>query len=367
MKKMLALLLSLAVGHHAIAQKSKLQPGFDKQEYIEMLKIAQKQHIDVDKWATVSTVPDPQKYKQVYRSQVMAFENMWDLWLSPDSMAVISVRGSVLSSVSFLANFYAAMTPATGQLELEKNFKFNYRLSDKPQAAVHVGFLIAMAYLSRDILPKIDSCYKKLGIKDFTITGHSQGGAICYLLTSHLENLRSTNELPQDICFKTYCGAAPKPGNLFYAYSYEKLTSGGWAYNVVNTADWVPEVPFSVQTTDDFTQINPFVGAKKMIREQKFPMNLALRHAYEQMSKPSMKARRNYQKYLGKMVSKMVQKQLPELKIPSYSNSNYYVRTGNTIVLYADEEYNRSFPPNPEQIWANHLIQPYLFLVEKLK
>lgn len=365
MRKISTLILCV-IHSFAIGQGRKLKPGFDKQEYIEMLKIAQKQHIDIDRWTSITTVPDPQSYKQVYRSQTMAFENMWDLWLSTDSIAVISIRGSVMSSVSFLANFYAAMCPAKGQLELEKNFTFNYHLSDKPQAAVHVGFLIAMAYLSRDIVPKIDSCYKS-GIRDFIITGHSQGGAICYLLTSHLENLRLKKELSQDIRFKTYCGAAPKPGNLFYAYTYEKLTADGWAYNIVNTADWVPEVPFSVQTTDDFTEINPFVGAKKMIREQKFPMNLALRHAYEQMSRPSMKARKNYQKYLGKMVSRMVQKQLPELKIPAYSSSNYYVRTGNTIVLYADDAYYQSFPSDPEQIWANHLIQPYLYLVEKLR
>lgn len=364
--KLSALLCVTFFCHQGMAQLNKLKPGFDKEEFIEMLKIAQKQHIDVDKWSENTAVPDPQKFTQAYRSNVMAFENMWDLWLSKDSISVMSVRGSIMSSVSFLANFYAAMVPATGKLELEKNFTFNYSLSDKPQAAVHVGFLIATAYLSRDILPKIDSCYKK-GIRSFIITGHSQGGAICYLLTSYLESLKSKNGLPADIRFKTYCGAGPKPGNLFYAYSYEKLTAGGWAYNVVNTADWVPEVPFSVQTTDDFTEINPFYGAKKLIKAQKFPANIALKHVYKQMSKPSMKARKNYQKYLGSMVSKMVKKQFPDMKIPVYYNSNYYVRTGNTIVLYADEEYYKLFPPDPEKIWANHLPKPYLYLTEKFK
>ena len=85
------------------------------------------------------------------------------------------------------------------------------------------------------------------------------------------------------------------------------------------------------------------------------------------MSKPSMKARKNYQKYLGSMVSKMVKKQFPDMKIPVYYNSNYYVRTGNTIVLYADEEYYKLFPPDPEKIWANHLPKPYLYLTEKFK
>jgi len=48
-----------------------------------------------------------------------------------------------------------------------------------------VGWLLSTAYLSKDILPKIDSMYKS-GIKDFILMGHSQGGAINFLLTAHL-------------------------------------------------------------------------------------------------------------------------------------------------------------------------------------
>ncbi|HSH64327.1 MAG TPA: lipase family protein [Bacteroidia bacterium] len=352
------------IAKSAISQ-TRLKAGFDKEEYIEMLKIAQKQHMAVEEWGKDTSVPAPQKYTLAYRSKTMAFENMWDLWLSGDSIAVISVRGSVSSPLSFLANFYAAMVPASGELKLENNFTFKYNFSDNPNAAVHAGFLVATAYLSKDILPKIDSCYKKLGIKNFIITGHSQGGGICYLLTSHLASLQFTNKLPGDIRFKTYCGAAPKPGNLFYAYSFEKLTADGWGYNVVNTADWVPEVPFSIQTTDDFTSINPFNGAEEMINAQKFPANLALKHAYNQMSKPAKKTRKNYQKYLGRMVSKTVKKQFPEFTVPVFFNSNNYVRTGTTIVLYADEEYYKQFPQDPKKIWSNHLIEPYLYLTEK--
>lgn len=37
-------------------------------------------------------------------------------------IAVISVRGSVPTATSFLANLYAAMIPARGELQLEKSF-----------------------------------------------------------------------------------------------------------------------------------------------------------------------------------------------------------------------------------------------------
>ena len=125
-----------------------LKPGFDKAEYIEMVEIAQKAHIDLDKWSTITTVPDPQKFKFAYRSPVIGLENIWDLWISKDSVAVISVRGSVPTANSFLANLYAAMVPAKGELQLEKSFNFKYNLSNNPKAAVHVGWLVSMAYVS---------------------------------------------------------------------------------------------------------------------------------------------------------------------------------------------------------------------------
>lgn len=346
----------------------ELKQGFDKVEYIDLLKINQKTHIALDKWVDDVSVPAPEQFNFIYRSPVVAFDNIWDLWIHKNkSIAVISVQGSIQTEASFLANLYAAMIPAKGELQLDQSFKFKYNLSNNPQAAVHVGWFVAMAYLSKTIEQKIDSCYK-VGIRDFILTGHSQGAGITFLLNSYLENLKTENRLPSDIRFKTYCSAGPKPGNLFYAYEYEHMTAGGWAYNVVNTADWVPDVPFSVQTVADFTPVNPFSGAKEIIKKQKFPKNIALKYAYNKMSKPSEKAQKNYQKFLGKMVSQAVKKHIPNFITPKYYNSNYYVRTGNTIVLYPDSEYfkiysNTSDKPN---IWQHHLPKPYLFLAEKL-
>lgn len=359
-------LLLLTILFVNISVGQKLKPGFDNTEYIEMVKIAQKAHIDLNKWATITTVPDPQKFKFVYRSPVMGLENIWDLWVSRDSIAVISIRGSVPTATSFLANLYAAMVSAKGELQLGQSFHFSYNLSNNPKAAVHVGWLVSMAYLSGDILHKVDSLYRTAGIKDFIITGHSQGGGISFLLTSYVESLKEDKRIPADIRFKTYCSAGPKPGNLFYAYDYENLTRNGWAFNIINTADWVPQVPFSIQTINDFANTNPFTNAKKTIKKQKFPENLLLRHVYNQLSKPAKKAQKRYQRYLGKIVSKTVKKKIPDFTPPAYYPSNHYVRTGVTIVLYADEEYTAVFPDDPAKIWQHHLLEPYLYLAEKL-
>lgn len=345
-----------------------LHPGFDKSEYIETLKINHKAHIELDKWGEVKTMADPEDFNFVYRSPVVAFDNKWDLWIHKEKpVALVAVQGSIQTEASFLANLYAAMIPAKGELQLDKDFLFKYKLGEHPDAAVQVGWFVAMAYLSRTIVPKLDSCYNA-GIKDFILTGHSQGGGITFMLTAYLENLKLDKKLPADIRFKTYCSAGPKPGNLFFAYDYEKVTAGGWAYNVVNTADWVPDVPFSVQTVDDFTSVNPFRHARSMIKKQKFPANIALRRIYNQLSRPSKRAQKNYEKYLGKMVSRAVKKQIPDFKSPEYFKSNYYVRTGNTIVLYPDQEYfdlysNDTDNPN---IWQHHLPVQYLFLTQRL-
>src|SRR5690606_12395627 len=153
--------------------------------------------------------------------------NRWDLWMNKDSVVVISIRGTTQTTASWVANFYSAMVPAKGELLLAEKDTFKYKLAQDPKAAVHIRWLISMAYLSRSIIPTIDSLADS-GIKNFIILGHSQGGAIAFLLTSYIHNLQMEGKIPAETNFKTYCSAAPDPGNLFYAYEYENLTKNGW-------------------------------------------------------------------------------------------------------------------------------------------
>jgi hypothetical protein len=346
------------------SQAQKLKPGFDKPEYIELLKIMQKQHVDIALWPNDTVIPTPES-KFVYRSPVIGIANVWDLWIRKDNVLVLSVRGTVADPVSWLSNLYAAMVPAKGTLKLAKDFQFNYNLADDPKANVHVGWLISAAYIARDMVPRIDSCYKA-GMKEFIIMGHSQGGGICFLLTSHLENLKAEGKLPKDIRFKTYCSAGPKPGNLYYAYAFENLTRDGWACNVINTADWVPEVPFSIQTKNDFNTTNFFVLADPMIKKQKMAGRIIAKHVYRKLTKPGLKAQRKYELYLGKMASKSVKKVLPEFEEPNYVPCNNYVRTGNTVLLFAKDDYYVKFPNSKTNIWMHHFTAPYLYLAKQL-
>lgn len=352
----------LFVGARDMVIAQQLKPGFDKREFKEMVLISARTTADS---AYANKFPEPQHFKMIYQSQPIGLDNLWDLWVSDTKVAVISIRGTTQKTESWLANLYAAMVPARGILQINGSDTFSYNLAADPDAAVHVGWLLSTAYLSKEIVPKVQDLYGQ-GYKDMLITGHSQGGGISYLLTSYLYQLQEEGTIPEDIRFKTYCAAAPKPGNLYYAYDYEAKTQGGWAFNVVNRVDWVPEVPMSIQTLKDFNAVNPFANAEMMISKQKFLKRLALRHVYNKLSKPTLRAQKNYEKYLGKMTSKMVQEHIKGYVPPKYYNSNHYVRTGNTIVLTPNEDYYKQYSDDSPEIFIHHLHAPYLLLLEQL-
>jgi len=359
--KNFALLLFL-LGNLPFVFPQILKPGFDAEEFSEIMTISARTGGPIHYYTDSAYIAEPQHYKLIYRSPEMGLLNLWELWESPENVAVITIRGTVPKAESWLSNFYAAMVPAQGKLKLDTARVFEYELSTDPKAAVHVGWLMSTGFLAADMLPKIDSCYQH-GIKDFIITGHSQGGGISYLITAHLLSLKKRGILPDDMVFKTYSSAAPKPGNLYFAYDYELATQGGWAFNVINRADWVPETPISIQTLNDFNRVNPFINAKEMIKKQRFPKNLILRFVFNKLDKPSKKAQRNYEKYLGKVLEKEIRKLVKGFEVDSYYHSNHYVRTGTTIILNPTPEYFLKYPEDSKNPWVHHFHHPYLFLM----
>ncbi len=353
-------LLSLLVANISVAQP--LKAGFDAKEYRELMYISTRTaSLDT---TYIKNIAEPKAYERIYRSEAIGLDNLWDLWINHRDKAVISIRGTTEEIESWLANFYAAMIPAKGELVIGEDKVFKYELASHPQAAVHVGWVLSLGFLADDIISQILDQYET-GIKDILIIGHSQGGAIAYLLSSHLNSLQKNELLPADIRFKTYCSAAPKPGNLFYAYEFEAMTQEGWAYNVVNSADWVPEVPISIQTLDDFNLVNPFRNIKQDSKARKFPENIVMKRVVNRLDKPTKKARNNYQKYLGNMASRFITKNVAGYEPPIYFNSNNYVRTGTSIVLQPDTAYFMEFPQETDDIFMHHSHHAYIYLLDK--
>ncbi|MBS1523686.1 MAG: lipase family protein [Bacteroidetes bacterium] len=345
----------------SVCNAQLLKPGFDAKEYLEMLRISRQQFNDPIK---DDHTPLPKQYGLVYRSPEGPLKNRWDLWVNNKGIAVISIRGTTQSDLSWLENFYAAMVPATGKLHISDSEEFTYSLAANPKAGVHVGWLLGLADLSKTILPKIYWLYNSKGIRNFIIVGHSQGAAIACLLRSYLGDLQSKQLLGNDITFKTYCSAPPKPGNIYYSYDFNYLTRNGWCVSVVNAADWVPQTPFTIQTISNFNTPNPFVNFNDQIKNQPFFKRLYIKHIFNKLKKEPESAQQTHEEYLGKLAYTFVQKQLPKFKEPVYLKDNSFTACGTPIILMPDNTYHKQFPDDPKDVFEHHMFWPYYYLAQ---
>lgn len=335
-------------------QAQQLKPGFDPKEYHDLLSLPER--------GDSAMSIHPENYQLLYTSPEVGFYNRWFLWKRNDGVVVINIRGTIGKLESWLANFYAAMIPAKGSLQLTDSTRFDYILAkDSAAAYVHVGWTVALGFMAPDIVAHIKEQYQA-GAREFIIMGHSQGGAIAFLTRSYLEYLPG---MPKDIKYKTYCSAAPKPGNLFYAYDYDFITRDGWGFRVVNAADWVPETPLSLQRVTDFNPVNPFIDIPGTLKKQKFFVRLYGKMVYNKLTRATNRSVRRYRKYLGNTVYKISKKHLPQLQQPVYLYSNNYMTAGSPIVLMPDEEYHRKFLFDGKNVFLHHHPDNYRYLLKK--
>lgn len=355
------LLACLFVSSLSYAQN--LKPQLEKQEVLNSAILAN----DIHEAYSVDSLRQITGYTNIYRSPEVGLTNMWGLYKNNASnVHEVVIRGSVNKGSSWLANYYAAMIPSQGKIQLDNKTTVDYKLSDDERATVHAGWTIASLYLLQDIKPKIDSLYKN-NVKELIISGHSQGAAIAFLLTANLIQMQQQSLLPKDMQFKVYAIAPPKPGNMYFAYQYEKMTKN-WSYAIINTQDWVPEVPPTTQTLRDFNEISPFSEGevKQALKKLSWPKRIFARAIFNKIKNPPEKSVKRSKKYLGSFVFSMVQTHLPELKEPTYSSNSNYARCSNPIILdgQADPEYQREFH-KPESIMTHHLPPAYLYLIKK--
>lgn len=356
----LCITMLFAVG---ISAQSQLKPGFDASEYLLLFSLSKYGSKFSDSLNKAAAHP----YKPIYRSPEVGLKNQWSFFLRDDNVGVIIIRGTVGDKTSWLANFYAAMIPAIGTLHLTDSTTFNYKFADDPKAAVHVGWAVSLGFMADDILQKLKEHYAK-GVRDFYIFGHSQGGAIAFLTTSYLRHLQLEGKLPGDIQFKTYCSAAPKPGNTNYAYDYELISRGGWGFNLINAADWVPETPYTVQRMQDMNEINPLIHAKESLKNQKFFLRLIGNSTYNSFNNKPRRLQRKYTKVFGNTLYKYaIKKTLLQYQKPGYYPSSNYVRAGVPVTLMPDSGYYKlfQFDEKKPDYFIHHHINAYYYLLKK--
>lgn len=338
-----------------------LRPGFDSREYMQLMKLIDYQNRVFDTGGGKKSYPIPEEYSLVFSSPELGLKNQWDGWIREDKTLVIVLRGTIPNGASWLANFYAAMIPANGSLQLNDSLIFKYRLAADERASVHVGWTTALGHLAPSIEKEVMNAYKK-GTRSVIVCGHSQGGALAFLTRSYLEYAPG---IPKDIRFKAYCSAAPKPGNIYYAYDFDFITRGGMAYRVVSDADWVPETPFTIQTLRDINEINPFMDVDKALRQQSWLVRIYLKSKYRKMDKVTTRAAKRYRKTLGSFVYGQVKKVLPQFREPDYAPSMQYMTAGNPVILRTDSGYYARHPFNGKNIFVHHLPKPYIELVQQ--
>ncbi len=353
----LAILLGAFICTDVYAKEFRLEPGFDAQECDALLQLNM---AFLDATDTNQFTGFLEGYNLHYRSASLGLDNVSHIWLRQDSTVVIILRGTTANANSILSDFYCAMVPASGTVRLSKEKTFDYQLASDPRAAVHAGFLIGFAYLANDIQGKINDFYAQ-GYRKFLIGGHSQGGALCYYFSAWLMQLRKQG-IYKDIVVKTYASAAPKMGNMYFAYDYDNANRSEWSFSIVNTADPVPEMPFTTQQIAiDMNEPNPILNLMARFNDLPFFKRVILKGAFNKMKKRAEKSSSAYQKYLGKHVGGMIQKALPEMALPPSVKTTYFVRPGVPITLSASQEYLDYFANAPR--YFHHGIDPYRFLL----
>ncbi|MBK8554202.1 MAG: lipase family protein [Ignavibacteria bacterium] len=359
------ILLSLLCKDDLLYSQDKLKPGFDPVEYRQLLEISTRQ-ADTPWTSSNVILPYPDKCKMVYRSDSVGLDNRWDLWIREDSVGIISIRGTTLSLDSWAEDFYSPMVPAKGSIIIGPDNVFVYKLAESGKANVHAGWLIGLAYLSNSIVEKINQ-YNSQGIKNYIIMGHSQGGALAYLLTSYLHYL-DKERLPDGLHFKTYCSAPPKPGNTFYAYDFDFITGGGWALRVSNVEDWVPQCPLSVQSVKDFSPVNPYSERDSFVVKMNFIDKIIFNHIVNKLDNTLNDSRDLLIEYFGKMTYEYsVKKYLPHFPEPAYVKDFYYYPCGVPVVLMKREGYEEVLESETKipELFKNHMETVYYFLLNK--
>ncbi|MCC7159263.1 MAG: lipase family protein [Ignavibacteria bacterium] len=349
-----------------IYSQSKLKPGFDANEYSRLLEITDRQ-ADSTRYGGKYYTPYPAGYEMVYRSDVTGMDNRWDLWLSSDSVCVISIRGTTVSETSWLEDFYSPMVKASGFLVFGKDKLFSYTLASDTNAAVHTGFLIGLSAVAPGIVEKINEYYNK-GIKDFILMGHSHRAALTYLLRSYLHYLPG-GTIPGDVTFKTYCSAPPKPGNLFYAYDHEFITRGGWQSSVSNVVDWVPQMPITVQTKFDFNKNDPFTTVDSTLAANLGLLPRIVIGLIQKSMLGSLDGARDVMtKYLGKDLYKIVESKIPGFVEPRYYPSMDYMTCGSPVILKPNAAYYEAFEKAPgiAGLFTHHMPNAYYFLLKEI-
>lgn len=302
---------------------AQLHSGFDKQEAVDMIQLCNsysfiKMYDNDDKII-------PPGYERIYTSGVFGMDNMFQVYTSERGIAVINFRGSTDKKISWMENFYSAMIPSSGTIQI-RDSNIDYKFAEDTAAHVHAGYALGIAYMSEAILFHINYLNHQ-GIYDIILTGHSQSGALCQLLMSYLEYLPKGTMSPENT-FKVYSFAAPMLGNAAFVAEYDSLhTDAGMSYLIINEGDVVPALPLSYRD-------GPLITENQIQRlfdeEEEFDLKAEAYNGFVNFFESGIG---NVNSWFSDKVGQQIGNDLGSYSIPSYTGDIDYSRAGNAIEL----------------------------------
>ncbi len=258
-----------------MAFPEKMSPGFSYDEALTLLKIAQRTYAGPQNQPPPSACaqavpPPPDEWQLVSRrtpTETTLLDNFWQVWKRKNTRQyVIAVRGTVATGPSILEDVLLPLVKAHWDLEIDVlgfQIDFPFHLArdegDSPVVAgVHAGFALGLLLMLLTTDAPLFSTLHSFASKDEVyITGHSQGASVALLLTSLVRHSKRFFKGP---AYKTYVYAPAKPGNDHYSYDLDQIASArGFCYSVVNSQDWVPQVPLTLQGLQAVNRPNPLL------------------------------------------------------------------------------------------------------------
>ena len=247
---------------------ASITPGFNYDEAVTMLELAQQSNIDAPGQPDSTTkglppVPDPpanwKLRSDLTPTNTTLLDNFWKVWQNSDNpkQYAVAIRGTVGAAPSILTDVLLPMLPARMQIgPAEMNFA--RAEPDSPVVAgVHAGFALSAVLMlgtTDKPLTAVLTQIAKDPDAELFITGHSQGASVALLLNSFIYHSPHFSQIPT----KAYVFAPSKPGNDHYSYDLDQnLSVKGLCFSVINSQDWVPQTALTLQGLKAMNQPNP--------------------------------------------------------------------------------------------------------------
>lgn len=275
----------------------------------------------------------PKGYKRIYASPSMGMDNQFQVYVSGNS-GVLVFRGSTASPTSWMANIYASMIPAQGEISIAGTPR-PYRFADNTGAAVHSGYALATVILANEVLQQVTQLNKR-GIRHIYITGHSQGGSLAQMVRAYLENLPA-GEIEESNTYKTYAFAPPMIGDKSFAAEYnQRFSSKETSFTIINPGDPVPLFPSGMDGDGGGDAIQMFSGG-----EPNDFRSMMMAFLFQSMNDTIA----GFANQMGQNLLATLSNSMGEVKMPASLSRFEYQRTGKVVEIEPMD-----FPEIPNKI-----------------